>query len=218
MDPIRCQEIVYRAITKPGWIDPGTNRINATAFILFEKDRADGLSVFMKSAVSDLGALLADRFNRSFGADTLHVGRVRTLSLDVCRDPDDPDAAHCVITGLPWPDDDPGLAESLASALRDMSRAADRTKRKKLSGGNGAEFRTAAFVEHAFRCAVRRHFVRRGFGRGGWRRVRRWGLAGRVGRRRLWLGWLGGGGWRGCWMLPGRGLWPRSLRLCGRSW
>ena len=131
MNPLDCQEIVYRALTKSGWCDPTTKRINASAFILHAKDRADGLSVYVKAAVPDLAAKLLEQFNCSYGADTLHVGRIRTLKLDVLQEPNGPDPAHCFITGLPSSDDDPELAESLASALRDMSRISDRIKRKR---------------------------------------------------------------------------------------
>jgi len=131
VNPLDCNEIVYRALTQSGWTDPVTKRINANAFILHAKDRADGLSVFIKSAVPDLASKLLEQFKCSYGADTLHVGRIRSLKLDVLRDADNPDPAHCFITGLPSPEDNPELAETLASALRDMSRESDRTKRKR---------------------------------------------------------------------------------------
>ncbi len=130
-NPISCEEIVYRAITKKGWIDPVTLQLNANAFVLQTKDKDDGLSVYLKSAVHDLGAKLLEQFKCSFGADTLHVGRVRTLDLDVLNDAAGPDPAHGFISGLPSPDDNPELAERLASQLRDMSRSLDRTKRER---------------------------------------------------------------------------------------
>lgn len=131
MISVDCAEIIYRAFKRSGCFDPTTLLVNANAFILDPKDKDDGLSVYLKSVVPDLGAKLLECFNRSYGAATLHAGRVRTLKLDVLKNPEDPDPAHAVIIGLPLQDDDPELAERLASALRDMSRLVDQTKRKR---------------------------------------------------------------------------------------
>jgi hypothetical protein len=47
------------------------------------------------------------KLHRSFGADTLHTGRVRDIRFDLdVGQPEDPD--HTIITGLPFSDDNPG--------------------------------------------------------------------------------------------------------------
>lgn len=130
--PLACQEIILRALLRRGWFDEDsdTKPIKADAFILDRGRDKDGLSVVIQSR-TDLEAWLSC-FSRSYGADKLHTGKVRTLGLDVGQTEEDlryhPD--HAVITGLPFTDDDPGRAESLASQLAKMSRPVDRTVRK----------------------------------------------------------------------------------------
>ncbi|MEK7407588.1 MAG: hypothetical protein AAB225_21120 [Acidobacteriota bacterium] len=133
--PLPCEEIVLRALLKRGWIDEESGRIKADAFILDPAKDKDGLSVNVRSRI-DLEAWLAG-FRRSFGADSLHTGRIRTLRLDVGQFEQDlrnqPD--HAVITGLPYSEDDPERAESLASELAKMSRPVDRTMRRTRQAG-----------------------------------------------------------------------------------
>src|SRR5205814_929272 len=97
------------------------------------KRDSDGLSVNIQSR-TDVALWLAG-FNRSFGADTLHTGRIRDIDreLNVVQPQDDAEAdpAHALIIGLPFNDDDPDRAESLASRLVSISRTLDRTPRRK---------------------------------------------------------------------------------------
>lgn len=129
--PLRCEEIVLRALLNRGWFDEKTERITPDAFIRDPKKDKDGLSVNVCSK-TDLEAWLRS-FNTSFGADTLHTGRVRTLGLDVGQTEQDllEGPEHAVIAGLPFQEDDPDRAESLASELARMSRRFDRIFRKK---------------------------------------------------------------------------------------
>ena len=131
--PLPCEEIVLRAVLRKSWIDPETKRITATAFMRDPKKDEDGLSVNIRST-TDLHAWLGG-FNKSFGADSLHTGTIRDVDahLDVSQTDEGTaeDPSHAVITGLPFGDDDPKRAESLASRLRDMSRIADRQLRQK---------------------------------------------------------------------------------------
>ena len=128
---IPCEEIILRAILKSGWLDENS-RITAHAFVRSSKDR-DGLSVNIRSRTAVEHWLAS--FNKSFGADTLHCGRIRDLDLglDVGHAEEDlreqPD--HAVVTGLPYQDEDPPRAERLASELVKISRVFDRTKRQK---------------------------------------------------------------------------------------
>lgn len=129
--PLPCAEIVLRALVNKNWFDQESKRVRPDAFILHRTRDKDGLSVCIQSR-ADLGAWLGS-FKKSFGADSLHTGRIRTLGLDVgqseqdlCDQPD-----HAVITGLPSPDEDAKRAESLASQLAKMSWPVDRTVRKK---------------------------------------------------------------------------------------
>ena len=128
---VECEEIIFRAILKPGWLDENKH-ITASAFIRDPKKDKDGLSVNIKSK-TDLNTWLSS-FNKSLGADSLHNGRVRTLKLDVRSKRlqwEKISRGHAVIVDLPYADDDPDRAESLASELAKMSRSFDREVRKK---------------------------------------------------------------------------------------
>ncbi len=127
--PLPCEEIVLRAILKAGWLHED-GRINANAFIRHPKKDQDGLSVNLRSRTNIVAWLSG--FNKSWGADSLHSGKIRTLGLDVGQTADDlahrPD--HAVVEGLPFQDEDPERAEQLASELARISRPADRKIRK----------------------------------------------------------------------------------------
>lgn len=131
--PIACQEIVVRALLKKQWIHEDTKRIKADAFIRDPKRDPDGLSVNLASK-TDIPSWLA-AFSRSFGADTLHTGRIRDIDdvLDIAQTEEEAQSGsqHAVIIGLPFNDDDPDLAESLASRLVEISRSTDRTPRRR---------------------------------------------------------------------------------------
>ena len=131
LTPLACSEIVLRAIRSKGWLDQ-YERVNANAFIR-RPSEADGLSVNIHSKTPDVTVWLSS-FRASFGADSLHPGRVRNigLGLDVGQTETDlqvrPD--HAVITGVPFQDDDPPRAERIASELAKISRTVDRTRRR----------------------------------------------------------------------------------------
>jgi len=127
--PIPCQEIVLRAILRRGWVDENA-RITAHAFIRWPKDN-DGLSVNLRSK-TDVESWLSS-FKKSYGAASLHCGRIRDLGLglDVVQMEADEQPEHAVITGLPYQDDDPYGAERLASELVKIARVFDTTKRTK---------------------------------------------------------------------------------------
>jgi hypothetical protein len=131
--PLSCEDIVLRALLKNNWFHEDTNRIKADAFIRDPKKDLDGLSVNIHSK-TDVASWLAG-FNRSFGADSLHTGRIRDIDreLDVGQADDEAEAHpdHAIIIGLPFTDDDPDRAESLASRLVEISRTLDRTPRRK---------------------------------------------------------------------------------------
>jgi hypothetical protein len=131
--PLPCEEIVLRALLKKSWSHEDTNHIKADAFIRDPKKDTDGLSVNIRSK-TDVAAWLAG-FNRSFGADTLHTGSIRNIDpeLDVSQTDEaiTAEPEHAVITGLPFTDDDPERAESLASRLVEISRTLDRERRRR---------------------------------------------------------------------------------------
>jgi hypothetical protein len=131
--PLGCEDIVLRALLKKNWFDEDTKRIKADAFIRDPKRDLDGLSVNIHSK-TDAASWLAG-FSRSFGADTLHTGRIRDIdrALDVGQAEDDAEAHpdHAIIIGMPFTDDDPDRAESLASRLVEISRTLDRNMRRK---------------------------------------------------------------------------------------
>jgi hypothetical protein len=131
--PLPCEEIVLRALLKKNWFHEDTKRIKADAFIRDPKKDVDGLSVNIHSKTNAL--LWLGTFNRSFGADTLHTGRIRDIDQELYVGQADEDAQghpdHAIIIGLPFADDDPDRAESLASRLVEISRTFDRLKRQK---------------------------------------------------------------------------------------
>lgn len=125
-----CRCIVLRAILSRRWLD-SDNCITSTAFLYDRAKHADGLSVNI-ALDTDLDAWLG-AFNKSFGADSLHSGRIRDLRLDVGQTASDleGDRSHAVIVGLPSPDEDPCRAEDLATELAHICRKVDRLIRKR---------------------------------------------------------------------------------------
>ena len=127
-----CSEIVLRALLKRTWFHEDTKRIKADAFIRDPKKDVDGLSVNIHSK-TDVNKWLCS-FNKSFGADTLHTGRIRDINQELDVGQSDEEVAanseHAVIVGLPFCDEDPDRAESLASRLVEISRTLDREYRR----------------------------------------------------------------------------------------
>ena len=124
-----CPTIVLRAILKKGWLDDA-GRITSTAFVYDPIRDPDGLSVNI-AACTDVPTWLGS-FRASFGADSLHCGRIRDLDLEVGQTEEDigNNPAHAVIAGLPSPEDDPQRAEDLATELVNLTRSVDRTRRR----------------------------------------------------------------------------------------
>jgi hypothetical protein len=123
-----CPIIVLRAVLKKRWLD-ADGRITSTAFLRDPK-HPDGLSVNV-AELTDTNQWLSN-FSRSFGADSLHSGRVRELGLEIGQTEEDlseTPQAHALITGLPLTDEDPKRAEDFATELVKRSRAVDRHKR-----------------------------------------------------------------------------------------
>lgn len=131
--PLTCQEIVLRALLRKNWFHEDTLRVKADAFIRDPKRDADGLSVNIQSK-TDVNSWLSN-FNRSYGADTVHTGKIRDIDarLDVGQPEEEAHEypSHAIIVGLPFSDDDPIRAERLASYLVAISRTLDRTSRRK---------------------------------------------------------------------------------------
>jgi|ERR1019366_2851150 hypothetical protein len=114
MDTLACELIVYRAMTRSKWIDPATKRVLPAAFMRRPPPHdEDGLSVNIESPQSCVSIL-----NSSWGVGSLHVGRVRALTLNVVVD----DAPHAIITGIPRDVGDQAKAEWLASQLAKQAR------------------------------------------------------------------------------------------------
>lgn len=110
MTPLDCPTIVFRAVQRSRDMPP--EGILAGAFVRYPKD-IDGLSIDVVGPRSCVSVL-----NKHYGAASLHVGRVRTLTLDAIVD----QHPHGVITGLPFRDDNPTEAEHFADSLAEMAR------------------------------------------------------------------------------------------------
>jgi hypothetical protein len=114
MEALLCSAIVYRAMSRKGWIDRETDRILPAAFIRRPSPKDEtGLSVNILSPRS-----CHETLNRCHGVASLHVGRVRDLRLDIVVDA----SPHADITGLPRHEDDRTETEHLASLLARQAR------------------------------------------------------------------------------------------------
>jgi len=101
-------------MSRKGWIDCDNQRVQPAAFFRRPAPRdEEGLSVDTNSARSCHQTL-----NKCHGVVSLHVGRVRDLSLDVVADA----PTHANIDGLPRREDNPAEAERLASRLAKQAR------------------------------------------------------------------------------------------------
>jgi hypothetical protein len=108
MEPLACSTIVYRAMSRKKWVDKSTEpaTVLPAAFIRRPPPAdVDGLSVDSLSAESCISPL-----RESFGAASLHVGRIRGLGLDVVID----HAPHANIVGIPLQSEDLAKVERLA--------------------------------------------------------------------------------------------------------
>jgi hypothetical protein len=116
-DPIRCGEILYRALLKPQWIDPDNeDRVTPEAFFrrrpikkkgsdeVDPRDQ-DGLSLFFRSRISAEESVHS--FGRCYGLATVHVGKLRDHGLRVIPDPEDD--RKVLIPNLPY--ENPGTKD-----------------------------------------------------------------------------------------------------------
>jgi hypothetical protein len=114
MEALPCSAVVYRAMSRKGWIDQTGHCVLPAAFVR-RPPPADGsgLSVDIDSPGSCHKSL-----KKCHGVVSLHVGRVRDLRLDVVVD----DSPHANITGVPRQEEDRDKAEHLASLLAQQAR------------------------------------------------------------------------------------------------
>jgi len=107
--PFDCSEIVFRVL-----MNSKQMKELSEAFFLRADEVNSGLSVSWNTTPEEARS----QFSKCYGAVSLHVGRVRNLSLDVV--PDEPN--HANITGLPHKETDPKEAERLANLLAQQAR------------------------------------------------------------------------------------------------
>jgi hypothetical protein len=117
LPPLECGTLVYRAIRRK-WVDDETGELGTIAFLRMPKDTT-GLSVSPATTctVEDCAATL----ERCYAVVSLHVGKIRTLGLDVI-----PDFIHHanINTSIPFQNEDPFEAENYATKLLSVSRFA----------------------------------------------------------------------------------------------
>jgi len=88
----------------------------------------------VSNTTSSFGKTLSSaEFSKSFGADTLHTGRIRDLDLEIGQTEVDIQGrtGHALIVGVPSTEEDPKRAEDLATELTKISRTLDRVRRKR---------------------------------------------------------------------------------------
>lgn len=90
--------LLYRAITKKGWVNPDTREIQAAAFILrFRKSTQN----YEKGLSCDLRPEKSYQYlSKCFGILQISVGEIRELGLEVDNDHD----SHVNIINLPHPE------------------------------------------------------------------------------------------------------------------
>jgi hypothetical protein len=112
-EPLPGDAVVYRALLRSQWIDEDTGRVKADAYFLRASE--PGLSVNIASVCSP--SQCARLFRKCYGIDSLEVGRVREIGLDVEQN----SRNHANIVGLPHREDKLAEAERLAGLLAKRS-------------------------------------------------------------------------------------------------
>jgi hypothetical protein len=137
-----CNTIVFRVLRVKQWIDPDDDRRVKSEAFMRRKPRTldnghldpgddDGLSVF-DSFHMNIQACRADEGSRSgHGIASLHVGTLRSLGLEVIRDPQD--QRKVLITNMPFENPNEAAQEALLDRVADSARIAssERWKRPK---------------------------------------------------------------------------------------
>jgi hypothetical protein len=121
---LECTAVVYRVLAAAKWLESLPD-----AFLIRADEKQSGLSVCYNCTIAEA----RNSLKKSYGAATLHVGKVRTLHLDVV--PDEP--THANIVGLPYKEDNPTEAERFASLLAKQARIVDRGLRKRPDSSRG---------------------------------------------------------------------------------
>jgi hypothetical protein len=93
----------------------------------------EGISVYLAGPCDPPG--VAGKFNRCEAVAAIRVGDIRDLGLGLDVIPDPPDSpgfpAHACITGLPYHDEDPNSAISLAEKLAPLAWFEHRRSRRR---------------------------------------------------------------------------------------
>ena len=116
LEPLLCNEIVYRALLRKQWINEDTFRVKADAYFLRQKEENTGLSVNIARTCSLQQCI--KKFNKCFGVASLQVGHIRDIGLDVVPD----SLTHANIIGLTYREVDRDGAERSAGLLAKLSR------------------------------------------------------------------------------------------------
>ncbi len=131
-DPLQCNCLAYRVASGKNWKDKVSGKPLNKHFLrrnpLPDGTKRDvkGLSVNLflveKITPTQISERIIANFNDCHAIGSLHVGKIRDIEasppLDVIRDATD----HANITGLPYPIENPEIAERLASKLADQFR------------------------------------------------------------------------------------------------
>jgi hypothetical protein len=115
---LECTDIVLRALRASSWVDNLHE-----AFLLRAGERDTGISVSYNCSPD----VCRNTLQKSYGVVSLHVGKVRTLGLDVVPD----ELSHANITGLPSKEDNPAEAEHVANLLAKQARFVDKGLKKR---------------------------------------------------------------------------------------
>ena len=113
-----CSTILYRAITRSGWLDPDDGSVKPEAFFRRDPQDQNGLSLFRADRVTAKECLAT--FRKNYGIVSLHVGKLRDFGLTVTSDASDDSKA--LVVDLPFENpetaDDEKLAGDVAKSAR----------------------------------------------------------------------------------------------------
>ena len=111
MNQLSSDTVLYRAITKKGWLNPDNKAIDLEAFKLQFKRKIGDYEKALSAALTPEDSY--NRLSQCFGVICFTVGDIRKLGLDALQDKPD----HVSIINLPHPEINEKEATDIAGKL-----------------------------------------------------------------------------------------------------